>query len=129
LDQEADSRKRAFTGNYIQLESESNMDLNNIMQQAKGMQEKIAKIQQDLAKKTITGSAGGGMVLVTVNGQGDVVSISIENSVIDPAESEMLQDLIVAATNDGIRKARELSKQEMAQLAGGLNIPGLSNLI
>jgi len=93
------------------------------------MQEKMAKIQQDLAKKTITGSAGGGMVTVTINGQGDVISISIENAVIDPSEPEMLQDLIVAATNDGIRKARELGKQEMAQLTGGLNIPGLSNLV
>jgi DNA-binding YbaB/EbfC family protein len=104
------------------------MDLSNIMEQAKGMQEKMAKIQQDLAQKTITGSSGGGMVTVTVNGQGDVLSIAIENAVIDPAEQEMLQDLIVAATNDGIRKAKELGKQEMAQLTGGLNIPGLSNL-
>ena len=104
------------------------MDLSNIMEQAKTMQEKMAKIQQELAQKTITGSSGGGMVTVTVNGQGDVISISIVNAVIDPTESEMLQDLIVAATNDGIRKAKELSKQEMAQLTGGLNIPGLSNL-
>jgi len=103
------------------------MDLNNIMEQARGMQEKMAKIQQDLANKTITGSSGGGMVVVTLNGQGDVVSIDIEPAVLDPAEIEMLQDLIVAATNDGIRKARELGKQEMAQLTGGLNIPGLSN--
>lgn len=104
------------------------MDLNSIMEQARGMQEKMAKIQQDLAQKTITGSAGGGMVTVTVNGQGDVLSIAIENTVIDPNEVEMLQDLIVAATNDGIRKAKELGKQEMSQLTGGLNIPGLSNL-
>ncbi len=93
------------------------------------MQEKMAKIQQDLASKTITGSSGGGMVLVTVSGQGDVISISIEKNVIDPSESEMLQDLIIAATNDAIRKSRELSKQEMAQLTGGLNIPGLSNIL
>ena len=104
------------------------MDINNIMEQARGMQEKMAKIQQDLAQKTITGSSGGGMVLVTVNGQGDVLSMSIEKTVIDPGESEMLQDLIVAATNDAIRKSKELSKQELGQLTGGLNIPGLSNL-
>ncbi|MBW1635764.1 MAG: YbaB/EbfC family nucleoid-associated protein [Deltaproteobacteria bacterium] len=103
------------------------MDISNIMEQARGMQEKMAKIQEDLARKTITGSSGGGMVLVTVNGQGDVISIAIEPAVIDPAEIEMLQDLIVAATNDGIRKARELGKQEMGKLTGGLNIPGLSN--
>ncbi len=105
------------------------MDISSIMEQAKGMQEKMAKIQQDLAKKMIVGTAGGGMVSVTVNGQGDVISIAIEKTVIDPSESEMLQDLIVAATNDGIRKSKELSKQEMAQLTGGLNIPGLSGLV
>ena len=105
------------------------MDLNNIMQQAKVMQEKMAKIQQDLAKKTITGSAGGGMVLITVNGQGDVLSAAIEKAVIDASEAEMLQDLIVAATNDALRKAKELSKQELAQLTGGLNLPGLTNFM
>jgi DNA-binding YbaB/EbfC family protein len=104
------------------------MDISNIMEQARGMQEKMAKIQEDLAQKTITGSSGGGMVLVTVNGQGDVISMSIEKAVIDPGESEMLQDLVVAATNDAIRKSKELSKQELGQLTGGLNIPGLSNL-
>jgi len=105
------------------------MDISNIMQQAKDMQDKMAKIQENLAKKTITGSAGGGMVLVTVNGQGDVLSIAIEKAVIDPQEVAMLQDLIVAATNDAIRKAKELSKQELGQLTGGLNIPGLTNFM
>ncbi len=105
------------------------MDLSSIMQQAKAMQEKMAKIQDDLAKKTITGSAGGGMVLVTVNGQGDVLSIAIEKTVIDPQESGMLEDLVVAATNDALRKAKELSKQELGQLTGGLNIPGLTNFM
>ena len=99
------------------------------MQQAKAMQEKMAKIQEDLAKKTITGSSGGGMVQVTVNGQGDVLSMAIEKTVIDPNESGMLEDLVVAATNDAIRKAKELSKQELGQLTGGLNIPGLSNFM
>jgi nucleoid-associated protein EbfC len=105
------------------------MDLSSIMQQAKVMQEKMAKIQQDLAKKSINGSAGGGMVTITVNGQGEVLSAAIEKAVIDANEVEMLQDLIVAATNDALRKAKELSKQELAQLTGGLNLPGLSNLM
>jgi DNA-binding YbaB/EbfC family protein len=105
------------------------MDLSNIMQQAKAMQEKMAKIQQDLAKKSITGTAGGGMVTVTVNGQGDVLSMGIEKAVIDPEEAEMLQDLIVAATNDALRRAKELSKQELGQLTGGLNLPGLTNFM
>jgi hypothetical protein len=105
------------------------MDINTIMQQAKVMQEKMAKIQQDLAKKSITGSAGGGMVSVTVNGQGDVLSVLVEKTVVDPQEIDMLQDLIVAATNDALRKAKELSKRELAQLTGGLNLPGLSNFM
>jgi DNA-binding YbaB/EbfC family protein len=99
------------------------------MQQAKTMQEKMARIQEDLAKKTITGSAGGGMVQVIANGQGDILSVSIEKIVIDPQEVEMLQDLVAAATNDAIRKAKELSKQELGQLTGGLNIPGLTNFM
>lgn len=105
------------------------MDLTSLMQQAKVMQEKMAKIQQDLAKKSIIGSAGGGMVQITVTGQGEVLSVAIEKVVIDANEAEMLQDLIVAATNDALRKAKELSKSELAQLTGGLNLPGLSNFM
>ncbi|RZW14716.1 MAG: YbaB/EbfC family nucleoid-associated protein [Desulfobulbaceae bacterium] len=104
------------------------MDLNAIMQQAREMQEKMAKIQEDLAAKTITGSAGGGMVSVTATGKGDILSIAIEEELITPGEKEMLQDLITAATNDAIRKSRELTKQEMGSLTGGMQIPGLGNL-
>lgn len=92
------------------------------------MQAKMAEIQKQLANKTITGSAGGGMVNVTVNGRGEVLSITIEDALVSAEEKEMLQDLIVAATNDGITKAQELGKEEMKQLTGGLNIPGLSNM-
>ena len=105
------------------------MDINDIMQQAKSMQEKMAKIQEDLSKKTLKGSAGGGMVEVTVNGQGEILGISIEKVVIDPSEAEMLQDLIVAATNDAVRRAKELSQQELGALTGGMNIPGLANMM
>lgn len=104
------------------------MDMNNIMQQAQQMQAKMAEIQEQLAKKSITGNAGGGMVNVTVNGQGEVLAISIEEPLLVAEEKEMLQDLIVAATNDGLRKAKELGKDEMKQLTGGINIPGLSNI-
>lgn len=105
------------------------MDLSSIMQQAKVMQEKMAQIQQDLARKTITGSAGGGMVEVTVNGQGEVLAVTVEPVVIDPKEAGMLQDLIVAATNDALRKAKELSKEELGRLTGGMNLPGLSDFL
>jgi nucleoid-associated protein EbfC len=104
------------------------MDINNIMQQAQQMQAKMAEIQEQLVNKKITGSAGGGMVNVTVNGRGDILAVSIEDELISAQEKEMLQDLVVAATNDGLSKAKELAKLEMQQLTGGLNIPGLSNM-
>lgn len=105
------------------------MDIGSLMQQAKAMQEKMANIQKDLANKTVVGRAGGGMVEVTANGQGEVISIAMEDIVIVPGEKEMLQDLIVAATNDALRRAKELSKQELAQLTGGMNLPDLANFM
>jgi DNA-binding YbaB/EbfC family protein len=98
------------------------------MKQAQEMQAKMAQMQQQLAAKIITGSAGGGMVSVTVNGRGEALSIAIEDALIAVEEKEMLQDLITAATNDALRKAKELGKEEMRQLTGGLNIPGLTNM-
>ena len=104
------------------------MDLNALMQQAKEMQAKMAKIQDNLASMTITGSAGGGMVNVTATGKGDIVTIAIEDELVSIDEKQMLQDLLTAAVNDAIRKSRELGKQEMAGLTGGMQIPGLNNL-
>jgi nucleoid-associated protein EbfC len=104
------------------------MDVNSIMQQAQQMQAKLIRIQQDLAQKTVQGSAGGGMVTVTVNGRGEVLAIAIEKEIISPSEAGMLQDLIVAATNDGLRRAKEISRQEMGKLTGGMNIPGISDI-
>ncbi len=104
------------------------MDINSIMQQAREMQEKMAKVQNELASKTVTGSAGGGMVTVQATGKGEILSISIEDEVIDRSEKELLQDLVAGAVNDALRKARELAKSEMAGLAGGLQIPGLTNM-
>ena len=104
------------------------MDISSIMQQAQIMQGKMAKIQEDLAKTTVTGSAGGGMVIAKVTGQGEVVSITIEKELITPNEAELLQDLITAAVNDGLRKAKEAGKQAMGQLTQGMNIPGFPHL-
>ena len=104
------------------------MDLQSIMRQAQQMQAKMAEIQRQTAEKKITGSAGGGMVSVTVNGQGAILDVSIEDTLLGSDEKEMLQDLIVAATNDGLRKAKELGKEEMKQLTGGIDIPGLTNM-
>lgn len=105
------------------------MDISSLMKQAQEMQGKMKDVQDKLAKMTITGSAGGGMVEVIVNGQGDVVSVKIEDPVVSVDEKDMLQDLIAAATNDGIRKAKELSKQEMGGLTGGMNLPDLTNFM
>ena len=98
------------------------------MQQAQQMQQNMARVQEELARKQVTGSAGGGMVTVTANGKSEILSIVIERAIIVGKEADMLQDLIVAATNDALRKAREMGKAEMGKLTGGLNLPGLSNM-
>lgn len=98
----------------------------NPLQQVKALQEKMARMQQELASKTVEGSAGGGMVTAVVSGKQELMSIRIEPQVVDPEDIEMLQDLIVAAVNDGLRKAQEMASSEMGKLAGGLNIPGLN---
>jgi hypothetical protein len=95
------------------------------MQQVKALQDKMAKMQEELAHRTVEGSAGGGMVSVVVNGRQEIQSIRIEPQVVNPEDIDMLQDLVVAAVNDGLRKSQEMAAQEMANLAGGLNIPGL----
>ena len=104
------------------------MDMSSIMQQAQQMQQNMARVQEELARKQVTGSAGGGMVTVTANGKSEILSIVIERAIIVEKEADMLQDLIVAATNDALRKAREMGKAEMGKLTGGLNLPGLSNM-
>ena len=104
------------------------MDLSSLMQQAREMHEKMNKVQEELASKKVTGSAGGGMVTVQATGKGEIISIAIEDEVIDASEKELLQDLISGAVNDALCKARELAKSEMSGLAGGVQIPGLTNL-
>jgi nucleoid-associated protein EbfC len=99
--------------------------MGDLLKQAQEMQSRMAKLQEELANKTVQGSAGGGMVHVTVNGQFNIMAVQLEASVVNPAEKEMLEDLILAAVNDGMRKARELASNEMSKLTGGLKIPGL----
>jgi nucleoid-associated protein EbfC len=97
----------------------------NPMQQIKVLQEKMAKIQEELATKKVESSAGGGMVTAVMNGRQELLSLKLEPQVVDADDIEMLQDLIVAAVNDALRKAQELAAGDMSKLAGGLNIPGL----
>jgi len=98
----------------------------NIMKQAKKMQERMARLQQELETKTVDASSGGGMVSVVVNGKFEVISLKIEKDVVNAEDVEMLQDLVMAAVNEGVRKAQEMTTAEMSKITGGLNIPGLT---
>jgi hypothetical protein len=95
------------------------------MKQAKKIQEKIASMQAELESRTIEATAGGGMVTVVVNGKFEILSMKIEREVVNPDDVDMLQDLIIAAVNEGIRKAQEMASAEMSKITGGFNIPGL----
>jgi DNA-binding YbaB/EbfC family protein len=97
----------------------------NLLAQAQKMQERLKDIQDQAAHKVVEGSAGGGVVTVRVNGLQEVLAVRIDPSVADPKDVEMLQDLVVAATNVALQNAREMMTNEMSQLTGGMNIPGL----
>ena len=98
----------------------------NMMRQAQQMQKKMAQIQQELESRTIEASAGGGMVRCVVTGKQEIVSLTIDPEVVDPEDVEMLQDLVVAAVSEAIKKSQELVSSEMGKIAGGLgiNLPG-----
>ena len=104
------------------------MDMGNLLQQARQMHEKLGKIQDELARKTLAGESGGGMVRVAVNGRRQALTVEIEPALLTVNDKKMLEDLLVAAINDAMRKAEELSKQEMTRLTGGIAIPGLGGL-
>jgi len=101
------------------------MDMNTIMRQAQQMQERLSQVKNELAAKTVTGSAGGGTVIVTVNGRNELLDISIAREVINPDDQEMLQDLVISAVNEGMSKARDMAQVEMRKITGGINIPGI----
>ena len=98
----------------------------NIMKQAKKMQERMARLQEELETKTVEASSGGGMVSVVVNGKFEIIVLKIEKDVVNAEDVEMLQDLVMAAVNEGVRKAQEMTTAEMSKITGGLNIPGLT---
>ena len=97
--------------------------MGNLLKQAQQLQTKMAKLQEELEEKTVEASSGGGMVTVVVNGRPEILSINIEPEVIDPDDQEMHQDLIMAAINDGLAKAKHMVSEEMGKLTGGLNLP------
>lgn len=99
-------------------------NLGSMVKQAQKLQAQMAKLQEELAERTVTASAGGGMVQVVANGRPQIVSVVIEKEVVDPEDVEMLQDLILAAVNDALGKSQEMVSGEMNKLTGGMKLPG-----
>ncbi len=97
----------------------------DMMKQAQAMQERLGKIQEEAETKTVEASAGGGMVTITANGGMKITKITIDPEVLKSDDPEMLQDLLVAATNEALRKAKELMAEEVKGLTGGMGIPGM----
>jgi len=105
-----------------------NSELIKALEQVQKMQEEVSKAQEALGAITASSESGGGMVKVTANGKGQIISVHLEREVIDPKEQEMLEDLVVAAANRALAKAKELADEKMSNVASSLlpNIPGLS---
>jgi DNA-binding YbaB/EbfC family protein len=103
-------------------------NMGNLMKQAQQFQGRMAKLQEELGEKTIEASAGGGMVTVVANGRQEIVSIEIEPEVVDPDDVEMLKDLIMAAVNDALGRAKNMVNEEMGKLTQGLNLPNIPGL-
>lgn len=101
------------------------MDMNKLMKQAQQMQSKMAKMQEELEKKTIESTAGGGVVKVVVNGKQELVDLQIDPDAVDPEDVEMLEDLVLAAVNQGMREIQEMVNKEMGKVTGGMNLPGM----
>jgi DNA-binding YbaB/EbfC family protein len=100
-------------------------DLKHLQKMQKELQEKMQQIQQEMEAKTVEASSGGGMVTVVANGNQQILSVKINKEAVDPDDLEMLEDLVVAAVNSALEKAKALGEQSMAKLTGGIKIPGL----
>ena len=100
-------------------------NINNLMKQAQKLQKEMAQAQQELEEKEFEASVGGGAVLVKVNGKKEVLSIKIKEEVVDPDDVEMLEDLVLSAVNEALKKAEEKTANKMGKLTGGMNIPGM----
>ncbi len=99
------------------------MNLNKLMKQAQKMQEQMAKTQAELEEKTVEVSAGGGKVKVVANGAGDVVSIKIDKTVVDPEDVEILEDMILSGVQQAITQGKEMASGEMSKITGGMGLP------
>ena len=99
--------------------------IGNMMKEAQRLQQQMMELQEEVGKKKVDATAGGGMVTVQANGKQELVSIKIDPEVINKDDAQMLEDLVLAACNEALRKSRELVQQELGKLTGGLKIPGL----
>ncbi len=97
----------------------------NIMKEAQRLQQQLAAVQDEVAKRKVEATAGGGMVTVEANGKQELLSIKIDREAINPDDAQMLEDLVLAACNEALRKSREMVQQELGKLTGGLKVPGL----
>ncbi len=104
-------------------------NMGQLMKQAQKFQSKMAKIQEELGEKTVEASAGGGMVSAVANGKQELISIKIDPEVVDPEDVEMLEDLVLAAANDALTKAKDMMNEGMGELTKGMNIPGMPGLM
>ena len=104
-------------------------NMGQLLKQAQKFQAQMAALQEELNERTVEASAGGGMVTAVANGKQDVISITIDPEVVDPDDVEMLQDLILAAVNDALNRAKDMANEEMGKLTKGMNIPGMPGLV
>lgn len=100
-------------------------NMNNMIKQAQKMQKQMQELQAEVEQREVEASAGGGAVVVKMNGKKEIINISIKPEVVDPDDVEMLQDLIMAAVNEAIRSAEEMVSKEMSKITGNMNLPGL----
>lgn len=96
---------------------------NQILQQAKKMQDRLVKLQEEMGDKTVEAQSGGGMVSCVVNGRQELVSLTISPEVLEEKDNELLEDLIVAAVNEGLNRSREMVQEEMSKVTGGMQMP------
>jgi len=101
------------------------MNLGGLLKKAQKMQDDMARVQEELAQRVVEGVAGGGMVKMQANGAREILSVRIDPEVVNPDDIEMLEDLVMAAAKEALRKADEMIKEEMQKMTGGMNIPGL----
>ena len=99
--------------------------MGDLVRQAQRMQHKMAEVQRDLKERVVEGTAGGGMVSIKVNGQQEVVAVTIDPEVIDPDDKSMLEDLVLAAARQAVKQSKDLAQEQMSKVTGGMGLPGV----